>query len=83
MNVTGFCSSNWDISMAPRVFDRKLRSREAVEQIGFAWNGAIQAPRPSLAADSVESFPLACPGQLEHAPFRQSSFGLSEAGLLN
>ena len=69
--------------MAPQVFDRKLRSREAVEQIGFAWDGAIQTPRPSLAADSVESFPPACPGQLEHAPFRQSSSDLSEAGRLN
>lgn len=70
MNVTGFCSSNCDISMDPRLFDPKLRSCESVEQIGFARIGAIQFPRPSAAADSAESLPMASPGQLENAPFR-------------
>lgn len=70
MNVTGFCSSNWDISMAHRLFDLKLRSREPVEQIGFAWNGVIQTTRPSVVADSVKSFLPASPEQRAHAPFR-------------
>jgi|GEM_PF-2042532 len=70
MNVTGFCSSNWDISMAPRQFDHKLGSRELVEQIDFAWNGVNHSLRPSSAVDFLESFPLARPEQLEHAFFR-------------
>ena len=72
MNVTGFCSSNCDISMARRLFDHKLESRESVERIGFAWNGVIQVPLPSVAADFVESFPLGRTGQLEHSTFRSS-----------
>lgn len=55
--------------MAPRLFDRKLRSRESVEQIGFARNERIQPPGSSVAADSAESLPLARPEQQEHVPF--------------
>ena len=59
--------------MAPRLFDSKPRSRESVEQIGFAWDGAIHTLRPSVAADSLESFQQARPEQLEHVPFRIGS----------